>query len=70
MDLVDSVGAASSEYCAKVLKAKCGRVLGLEKQFGLLLGTACYTLGTGASSITLQQDVLDSLEIGKKRKNK
>lgn len=62
-DSADSEGAAGSAHCVKVLNAQSGQALGLEEQFGLLWGTACYTLDTGASSIASQQDGLDSLEI-------
>lgn len=61
-DSADSEGAASSVYCMKALKAQSSQALGLEEQFGILLGTACYTLDTEASSIASQQDDLDNLK--------
>lgn len=68
-DSADSGGAANSAHCVKALKAQSGQVMGLEEQTGILWGTACYTLDTGASSIASQQDDLDSLRKtrGKKR---
>lgn len=63
VESANSEGTAGSAHCVKASEAQTGQVLGLKEQSGLLWGTACYTPDTGASSITSQQDDLDSLEM-------